>query len=66
MVALSSNPPCAVPRACRQLAKEEKVQAVAGMAEQLRQAAELLEGPWQHTEGEKPPAAEPRRQQKES
>lgn len=30
-----------------------------GLVEQLMQGAERLEGPWQHTEGEMPPPAEP-------
>jgi hypothetical protein len=32
---------------CRSLAREESVLHVAGLAEQLLQAADKLEGPWQ-------------------
>ncbi|GAB4816027.1 hypothetical protein N2152v2_003073 [Parachlorella kessleri] len=43
--------------AFRQLAREPAAQQVAGLVDQLTKAADMLSGPWQHVEGEKPPQA---------
>lgn len=37
---------CNLHRACRHLAREDTVQRVEGLPDQLRKGADLLEGPW--------------------